>query len=58
MIKAIENVKISSGYTTTIVNGRGKEFAKKSNFIEWCQTDKKKNYITLALVLLGFKMFY
>ena len=29
MIKAIENVKISSGYTTTIVNGQRKEFAKK-----------------------------
>ena len=33
MIKAIENVKISSGNTTTIVNGQRKEFAKKVSLL-------------------------
>ena len=42
MIKAIENVKISSGYTTTIVNGRGKEFAKKVTLLNDVRLTRRK----------------
>ena len=52
MIKAIENVKISSGNTTTIVNGQRKEFAKKVSLLndvtDW--QEEKLYYIGISLI--------
>ena len=56
MIKAIENVKISSGYTTTIVNGRGKEFAKKVTLLNDVRLTRRK-IVLLVLVTLVHNIF-